>query len=98
MDSPPQLFLFHGVKLVARPKTQVPAVRAALTPVKGDGKMKRASFRKAANRSARQVSPAGVIFIFLLGAAICAVPVLLAAADQKDNKAKSRASFKSGAR
>jgi uncharacterized protein (DUF1800 family) len=37
-----------------------------------------------------------MIFIFLLGAAICAAPVLLAAADQKDKKAKSAASSKAG--
>jgi uncharacterized protein (DUF1800 family) len=56
--------------------------------------MKRVSSRKADLPPNRPASLAGMIFIFILGAATIAAPYLLAASDRKDSKGKTSESSK----
>jgi uncharacterized protein (DUF1800 family) len=56
--------------------------------------MKRVPSRKSDLRTTRPVSPAGMVVIFFLAAAIFAAPYLLAATDKKDNKGKTAESSK----
>src|ERR1700690_2992026 len=56
--------------------------------------MKRVSSRKADLPPNRPASLAGMIFIFILGAATIAAPYLLAATDRKDSKGKTSESSK----